>query len=417
LDSAARRRLHPEQRRAEAGCHFFSMPCILEKVRLLQNHMRRLMMAGLGLAACLAVPRANMLAQTAPPKPPPDTLVLNDDEKLVGHFVRSTSADLRFKSDILGEVTIPWSKVKELHASGTYTVVGKSIKLGRRSDTSRLPKGSLEATAKEITVTAPGAASEKVLVADAAHVIESTEFEQQVMHSPGPAEDWAGSINAGATLVNATQQSRTFSAGFALVRAVPIEAWLDPRERTQVDFNFASGIVKQPGAAEIKTDIIHGGLERDEYFSTRRMYGFAQATFDHNYSQGLDLGAQVGGGLGWTAVKSSANVLDAKASITYLHQSFDGSTSLTKSLVASNFAEAFTHKFKHGVVLAQTVSATPTWNITEDWLANASVGLTVPAYKRLNIALGAVDSYLNNPPPSFKKNSFQLTTGLTYTFK
>jgi len=387
-------------------------------VTLLYNYTLNLVMAGLGLAACLAMPLASLQAQTAPPKLPPDLLILNDDEKLVGHFVRSTSADLRFKSDMLGEVTIPWSKVKELRAGGPYTVVGKDIKLGRRSDTSKLLKGSLEATAKQITVTAaPGAAPATVAVADAAHVIESTEFEQQVMHSPGPGEDWAGSINAGATLVNATQQSRTFSGGFALVRAVPIEAWLDPRERTLVDFNFASGVIKQPGAAEIKTEIIHGGLERDEYFFTRRMYGFAQATFDHNYSQGLDLGTQVGGGLGWTAVKSSANVLDAKASITYLHQSFDGSTSLTKSLVASNFAEAFTHKFKHGVVLAQTASATPTWNITEDWLANASIGLTVPAYKRLNIALGAVDSYLNNPPPSFKKNSFQLTTGLTYTFK
>jgi hypothetical protein len=116
-------------------------------------------------------------------------------------------------------------------------------------------------------------------------------------------------------------------------------------------------------------------------------------------------------------VKSAANVLDAKASMTYLHQSFSGPGNVDQSLAASNFAEAFTHKFKHGVVLAQTVSATPAWNITNDWLANASIALTVPAYKRLNIALGAIDSYLNNPPPSFKKNSFQLTTGLTYTFK
>jgi|CZKN01.1.fsa_nt_gi hypothetical protein len=384
----------------------------------MRNYARYLMMAGLGLAAWLAMPRATLLAQTPPPKPPPDTLVLNDDEKLVGHFVRSNRGDLRFKSDLLGEVTIPWTKVKELRAAGPYTVVGKDIKLGRSSDTSKLPKGSLDATAKQITVTgAPGAAPETVAVADAAHVIESSEFEQQVMHSPGPGEDWTGSINAGATLVEATQQSRTFSAGFALVRAVPMEAWLDPRDRTLVGFNFASGIVKQPGTAEIKTDILHGGLERDEYFSTRRMYGFAQATFDHNYSQGLDLGSQVGGGIGWTVVKSAANVLDAKASLTYLHQSFDGSSSSDQSLAASNFAEAFTHKFKHGVVLAQTVSATPTWNITKDWLANASVVMTVPAYKRLNIALGAIDSYLNNPPPSFKKNSFQLTTGLTYTFK
>jgi hypothetical protein len=53
--------------------------------------------------------------------------------------------------------------------------------------------------------------------------------------------------------------------------------------------------------------------------------------------------------------------------------------------------------------------------MTNDWLANASATLTVPAYKRLNFALGLIDSYLNNPPPSFRKNSFQMSLGLTYT--
>lgn len=386
---------------------------------LARNHTRYLTTSGLALALLLAVPRSSLLAQTPPPpKPAPDVLILNDDEKLVGHFVRANHGDVRFKSDALGEVVVPWSKVKELRATGPYTVVGKDIKLGRRSDTSKLPKGSLEATAKRIEVTgAPGAPPSTVAVADATHIIESKEFEQQVMHNPGLGEDWTGSIHAGASLVEATQQSRSFNGGFSLVRAVPFETWLDPRDRTLVNFNFSSGAVKQTGAAEIKTDIVHGGLEHDEYFSARRMYGFAQATFDHNYSQGLDLGSQAGGGIGWTVVKSAADVLDGKASITYLNQSFDGAASLNKSLAASNFAEAFTRKFKHGIVLAQTFSATPTWSIMNDWLANASATLTVPAYKRLNIAMGVIDSYLNNPPAGFKKNSFQLNTGLTYSFK
>ncbi len=384
----------------------------------MQTYTRHLIMAALGLAALLVTPRASLRAQAPPPKPPPDLLILNDDEKLVGHFERSSGGDVKFKSDVLGELTIPWSKVKELRAAGPYTIVGKDMKLGRHSDTSKLPKGSVEATNKQITVTAaPGAAPTTVAVADAAHVIESTEFEQHVMHNPALYEAWTGSVNAGATLVEATQQSRAFSGGFALVRAVPVQTWLDPRNRTILDFTFSSGTVTQPGSPEIKTDILHGDLERDEYFSTHRMYGFGRVSFDHNYSQGLDLGAQMGGGLGWTVVKNAANVLDAKASMTYLHQSFNSSATVDQKLAASNFAEAFTHKFPHGVVLAQTVSATPTWNMTDDWLANASMTLTVPAYKRLSVALGAIDSYLNNPPPSFRKNSFQLTTGLTYTLK
>jgi hypothetical protein len=44
-----------------------------------------------------------------------------------------------------------------------------------------------------------------------------------------------------------------------------------------------------------------------------------------------------------------------------------------------------------------------------------SSGLTLPVYKRLSLAVSTLDTFLNNPPPGFKKNSFQFTTGLTYT--
>jgi len=37
-------------------------------------------------------------------------------------------------------------------------------------------------------------------------------------------------------------------------------------------------------------------------------------------------------------------------------------------------------------------------------------------YKRLSFNLGAVDGYLNSPPPGFKSNSFQFTAGIGYTF-
>ncbi|PYT33030.1 MAG: hypothetical protein DMG58_08755, partial [Acidobacteria bacterium] len=42
-------------------------------------------------------------------------------------------------------------------------------------------------------------------------------------------------------------------------------------------------------------------------------------------------------------------------------------------------------------------------------------GLTMPLYKRFSFSLSTIDTFLNNPPPGFKKNSFQLTTGLSYT--
>ncbi len=42
------------------------------------------------------------------------------------------------------------------------------------------------------------------------------------------------------------------------------------------------------------------------------------------------------------------------------------------------------------------------------------VNLTLPLYKRFNFTTGVIDTFLNNPPPGFKKNSFQFITGITY---
>lgn len=85
--------------------------------------------------------------------------------------------------------------------------------------------------------------------------------------------------------------------------------------------------------------------------------------------------------------------------------------------VGSIFAESYTEKFAHGISLIEQAGITPAWNDSSAYSAFASAGLTFPVYHRLGVTLGALDSYLNDPPPGFKKNSFQFTLGATYSFQ
>src|SRR5580693_8507343 len=92
-------------------------------------------------------------AQNQPaPKPAPDTLVLSDGESLIGHFVRSTGANVTFKSDVLGELSIPWAKIKELRSAQRYAIVEKNVKLSRRADVSGVPKGSISMADQTLAV-------------------------------------------------------------------------------------------------------------------------------------------------------------------------------------------------------------------------------------------------------------------------
>jgi len=351
------------------------------------------------------------------PKPEPDTLTLSSGESLIGHFVRSYGGNVVFKSDGLGELTIAWAKVKELHAAEHYVVVGKGVKLTRRTDTSSLPKGTVNVADQTVVVEPePGAPLQKLPVGDAAYVVNEATFQKDLFHSPGFFEEWKGAVTGGASLIEATQQAQTFTGGVALIRAVPGENWLSLRNRTLLDFSTTDGHITQPGTPRIKTAIYHADLERDEYFRGKELYVFGQAAFDHNFSQGLDLQTNTGGGLGYTAVKKANETLDFKGSMTFIKQEFHA-PGINHSLLGSSFIENFTRKTARGILFLQEIAITPTWTNLNAYSGVASGSVTVPVFKQLGFTTAISDAFLNNPPPGFKKNSFQLTTGLTYTLK
>jgi len=345
-------------------------------------------------------------------KPEADVLLFADGERLTGHFVKSSGSSLTFKSDALGELTVDWSKVKELQTSAKVAVIPKGVRIRKPSDAANIAQGTLSMQDQQLHLTgAPPEPPRSIPVADSGTIIDQAGFQNALSHQPGFFNAWKGTVTIAAGVVNATQDSETFSGAVSLVRAIPTENWLEPRNRTSLNLNAAYGEVTQPETPTIKTAIFHGDAERDEYFSPR-LYAFGQGAFDHNFSQGLDLQQTYSGGIGWTMIHRANETLDLKASLSYVQQQFSGAPN--EDLIGSIFAEAFNRKFKHGLTLDQHLTLIPTWNNTNAYSGAFNALVTMPVYKRLNGSLGFIDSYLNNPPPAFRKNSVQLTIGMTY---
>ena len=80
------------------------------------------------------------IAQAQTNKPAPDEIVFTNGDKLEGHFVRATGAAVTFKSDILGDLTVDWKKVKELRTSAKVAVVRKGVIIRKNGDTARFRK-------------------------------------------------------------------------------------------------------------------------------------------------------------------------------------------------------------------------------------------------------------------------------------
>ena len=369
------------------------------------------------LAGCL-LPALQTHAADAAAKPKPDVLVFSNGDMLTGKLDHEADGTVFFASDNAGTVKVPWAKLKELHTEAPFAVIETGVPVGRKKANLDIPVGTVSLAGDTLTVTTSSGTRE-IPVKSIAYLIDQSTFDKNVNKKQGLTEGITGAITAGASTVNSTQNSVSINSGVVLSRIVPPVAWMPARQRTLLNFNSNYGKVTQPNTPTVKTNILHGGLEEDEYLSPR-FYLLEQAMWDHNFSQGLDLQQLYGGGAGFTAIKDAKQELDVTGIVDYTKQSFSASgtaPAYTNNIIGSSFGDNYVRKFPRKIVLTEIAAFNPAWNTPSDYSANVSVGATFPVYKNFAFSVGVIDSYLNDPPPGFKGNSVQFNTGLTYTIQ
>lgn len=363
-------------------------------------------------------------------EPAPDTLVFTNGDRLSGTFERAVGDEIVFHSEIVGDVTVKWDKVKELHTGTRLVVLEKSAFLRHGHLPPGIPEGTLSVSNQLITVQPEnGATIAPIPVRNAEYIVDETILKKQIAGHPGALAGWNGSATAGATIVQATEEQYTFSGGLSLARVAPTVTWLNTNNRTLLDFTGSFGKIIQPAymsdgvftpASSSKTSIYHADAERDGYFSPR-FYVLAQTVFDHNFAQALELQQIYGAGIGWTAIKRPSQELDLKTTLQYEGQNFlDATPGENQNLIGSTLDATWAAKLPHKIFFKQQVSWIPAYNNPYAYSAGETNSLTMPFFKNLAFSVGSIDSYLNDPPeavPPTKQNSLQFTTGFTYAIK
>ncbi|MFL6450555.1 MAG: DUF481 domain-containing protein [Bryobacteraceae bacterium] len=345
--------------------------------------------------------------------PTPDVLLFRNGEKLMGQLQSATGSTVTFKSEIAGVVTVDWAKVQELQTSEQFAVVPKGVILTHAGDVSKVARGTISVKENQLEISPQQGAPQRVPVQDLSNVVNATAFDNAFQRHSF-FSNWKGGATLGIALTEATQKNQTISSAFSAVRSVPAEDWLQLRRRTTIEFAQAYGKLSEPNVPSVKTNLAHAGVEQDWYLKPR-LFVFARAVFDHNFSQGLDLQQRYGGGLGFVVIKRVNEELDLKASVDYIDQRFRIS-SLDQQLIGSVFSETYTKTFPHRILFDEQAGFIPAWNNTNAYSAFANAAFTFPVYHHFGLTIAALDTFLNNPPPGSKKNSFQLTVGATYSF-
>jgi len=362
-------------------------------------------------------------------KPPADVLVFTNGDRLTGKLTSASGGNVVFHSDMAGDLTVPFSKVKELR-SGTEFVALRAAKPGKykpaASGTVTFTDGNVTLTKSETT---GQGATQTLADKDLGFLIDVPTYAKEVDRKPGFRTGWTGTATAGFTLVRSTESSTTFSGQLHFVRQIPTVPYLPMNHRTTINVAETYGTSTSPvipptvpysPPVVVQTSIFHADGERDQYFSPR-LYALADTSFDHNFASGLQLQQVYGAGVGWTALQKPKQELDLKADVHYERQQFLQTAStpppMNTEIIGSTFQENYRRNLPMKVVVTEWANILPAWNDFVAYSANAYLGVALPLYKRLNISLSATDNYINNPAQYYKTNTVQYVTGVTYAFK
>lgn len=370
--------------------------------------------------ACLLVLGVGMGLKAQKAAPEKDVLIFTNGDQLSGTLERSVGDSVVFKSDMAGEITVPLSQVKDLKTHGAFAVLKHGVPVAQSKKVVPAP---VEITTDTITVQETAQVPAQTVPAkDVAFVVDEKTFNSTLTHNPSFFQGWNGAVNLGTSFTQATVHGGSISTGISLIRTVPVVPYLRTRNRTTANFLENYGVLTTPpivsgtdSDVQAKTSIMHADAERDEYI-TKSVYVLGTAAFDHNYAQSIALNQLYGGGFGWTVFNKPLHELDLKADAHYQRQGhFDPTLNL--NLFGSTFSEAYRRTLPYKMSLTQTAAFIPAWNDLNAYSGNGSLTLAAPLFKRLALNVTALDSFINNPDPGYKKNSFTFTTGLTYSLR
>ncbi len=284
---------------------------------------------------------AGALAQTKQA----DVLIFTNGDQLTGHFERASGGSVVFKSDMAGELTVSFDKIKELRSAGSFSM----LKKGPPSKSNLVGQGQVSVADGIVAITAAAQPPVTLPIKDVGYLVDTPTYDREIHHDIGFRTGWTGSVTGGATFVRSTDNNTSFTAGLALARLIPTVTFLPPRQRMTLNVietygKAVSPVIPQtippsPSPVVTKTSIFHADGEHDWYF-TPHLYGLANLAFDHNFAQGLQLQQLYGGGIGWTALQTAKQQFDLKADVHYERQQFFVSAS-NVGLIGSIFGENY----------------------------------------------------------------------------
>ena len=93
---------------------------------------------------------------------------------------------MTFHSDIAGDVTVTWDKIKSIKSGQQFAVIQQGQHVTRKTPNGDIAQGAVQVEDDQVKVTAPaGGPSKDIPVKNAQYMIDQATFNKEVLGKPG----------------------------------------------------------------------------------------------------------------------------------------------------------------------------------------------------------------------------------------
>jgi putative salt-induced outer membrane protein YdiY len=339
-----------------------------------------------------------------------DQVTLKNGDRLSGNIIKYDGKNLVLKSDLAGDVTIPWENVAAVTSTQPLDV---TLKDGQRIVGTVTTDGTRFNVATKDTGNVT-AARESVEYIRSEPEQKAYDTEIDRYKNPRLIDLWTGTFDLGFTQTAGNTETETFTLVANAVRATT-------RDKIIVNYTQIYSTSNASGPNLTTANAKRGGIAYNLNL-TKRMFIFGLVSLENDEFQSLDLRFAPAGGVGYHAINSPNTILDLSLGASMDKEFFSATpetppgTNLDPTYAEILLGEDFTHKFTKTFSMHQDLVFYPNVSSVGNYRLNFDISAVASIKKWMAFQISASDRYLSNPLVGHKTNDILFTTGLRFVF-
>ena len=340
-----------------------------------------------------------------------DQVTLKNGDRLSGNIIKYDGKNLILKSELAGEVTIPWENVTTVTSTEPLAI---TLKDGQRIVGIVTTDGSrFQVATKETGSVTAARESVQAIRSEPEQKAYDTEVDRY--KNPRLIDLWVGTFDLGFAEAHGNVDTETFTLGANAVRATS-------RDKITVNYMQIFSSSNASGTNLTTANAKRGGLQYNLNVAPR-MFIFGLVDLENDQFQSLDLRFAPAGGVGYHAIKRPNTILDLSLGASMDKEFFTappgspaGAAGVDHTYAEILVGEEFTHKFSKTVSMHENLLFYPNVSSVGNYRMNFDISAAAAIKKWMSFQISASDRYLSNPLPGRKTNDILFTTGLRFNF-